>query len=329
MIFAMARLWRTRWPWIEENLATRAFGVGRATRRSHPLPMNSMTGFGRGASTHGIWQATVELSAVNRKQAEVVIQAPRELTELESRIRKATLEVVSRGRVQLSIQLVRAQSAAGNFQVDAVLAQSFAAAFTTLSEAIGHSVEPVAADFLRQPGIIAAGIGEVDAEAAWLAVGPALTAALVQLATMRESEGAHLKADFLARLDHLLALVYKITAEAPGRMIRQRDLLHKRLRDAGLELDPADERVVKEIALFADRYDVSEEITRLDSHFAKFRDYLDSLEPPGRALDFLCQELFREFNTIGSKANDASIAQTIVEAKTELEKIREQVQNIE
>ena len=105
--------------------------------------------------------------------------------------------------------------------------------------------------------------------------------------------------------------------------------LTQRLRDAGLDLDPADDRVTRELALFADRCDVSEELTRLDSHFLKFREYLDAAEPPGRALDFLCQELFREFNTIGSKANDASIAQTIVEAKTELEKIREQVQNVE
>ena len=106
-------------------------------------------------------------------------------------------------------------------------------------------------------------------------------------------------------------------------------MLLKRLRDAGLDLDPDDERVIKELALFADRCDISEEVTRLDSHFAKFREYMDAAEPPGRALDFLCQEIFREFNTIGSKANDAAIAQTIVEAKTELEKIREQVQNVE
>jgi uncharacterized protein (TIGR00255 family) len=127
----------------------------------------------------------------------------------------------------------------------------------------------------------------------------------------------------------LVALTHRIASEAPGRMGRQRELLSKRLRDAGLELDPSDERVTKEIALFADRCDVSEELTRLGSHFAKFLDYLEASEPSGRALDFLCQELFREFNTIGSKANDASIAQTIVEAKTELEKIREQVQNVE
>ena len=103
----------------------------------------------------------------------------------------------------------------------------------------------------------------------------------------------------------------------------------KRLRDAGLELDPADDRVVRELALFADRCDISEELTRLQSHFSKFRSYTAGTEPPGRALDFLCQEIFREFNTIGSKANDAGIAQSVVNAKTELEKIREQVQNIE
>lgn len=288
-----------------------------------------MTGFGRGAATKEMWQATVELSAVNRKQAEVVVQAPRELNELDARIRKAVLVVVSRGRVQVSIQLERSQSNGAGFQVDSALAQGFVAAFTALSAVVGHPVVPLAADFLRQPGIIAAGHGDMDPETAWLAVEPALTDALAQLGAMRASEGSHLKQDFLCRLEVLVSLVKKIATEAPGRLTRQRELLFKRLRDAGLELDPADERVAKEIALFADRCDVSEELTRLDSHFSKFREYLESTEPPGRALDFLCQELFREFNTIGSKANDASIAQTIVEAKTELEKIREQVQNIE
>ena len=116
---------------------------------------------------------------------------------------------------------------------------------------------------------------------------------------------------------------------ATGRPQRQRELLLKRLGESGLEIDLNDERVVRELALFADRCDISEELTRLQSHFDKFRSYLDNGEPCGRPLDFLCQELFREFNTIGSKANDADIAQTVVEAKTELEKIREQVQNLE
>jgi uncharacterized protein (TIGR00255 family) len=291
--------------------------------------MHSMTGFGRGSAATDAWLATIEISAVNRKQAEVVVQAPRELSELDGRIRKAVLAAISRGRIQVAINLERSPGTAATIRVDAALARAFSDAFADLGKTLGHDLLPTAADYLRQPGIISTGSGEIDAEVAWAAIEPALTDALRQLAAMRENEGAHLKDDFLTRLQTLVGFAAKIAAEAPGRPIRQREMLTKRLRDAGLELDLSDERVTREIALFADRCDVSEELTRLDSHFAKFRDYLDAAEPPGRALDFLCQELFREFNTIGSKANDASISQTIVEAKTELEKIREQVQNVE
>lgn len=288
-----------------------------------------MTGFGRGSASAGAWLATVETSSVNRKQAEVVVQAPRELNELDARIRQATLAVVSRGRIQISISLENTAGSTASFRIDPDLALSFSNAFTELSKTVGYPVQPTASDFLRQPGVIASGGMEIDAEDAWKAIEPALADALTQLAAMRRTEGAHLKQDFLSRLATLKAFATKIEEAAPSRPLRQRELLTKRLRDSGLELDPADERVAKEIALFADRCDVSEEITRLDSHFAKFHQYLEAPEPPGRALDFLCQELFREFNTIGSKANDAVIAQTIVEAKTELEKIREQVQNVE
>ncbi|MCF7676338.1 MAG: DUF1732 domain-containing protein, partial [Akkermansiaceae bacterium] len=124
-------------------------------------------------------------------------------------------------------------------------------------------------------------------------------------------------------------LTGRIAAAAPERPLRQREVLLERLRGAGLGLDLGDGRGTRGLALFADRCDVSEELTRLASHFGKFREYMAAAEPPGRALDFLCQEIFREFNTIGAKANDAGIAQAVVEAKTELEKIREQVQNVE
>jgi uncharacterized protein (TIGR00255 family) len=291
--------------------------------------MHSMTGFGRGSAATDAWLATVEISAVNRKQAEIVVQAPRELNELDGRIRKAVLGAVSRGRIHVAITLERPQGSAADFRIDAAMALAFSAAFRELEQTVGHPVQPSAADFLRQPGILALGVAEIDAEAAWQAIEPALTCALASLVAMRHREGADLKADFVTRLTALEGVARAIASQAPSRPLRQRELLAKRLRDAGLELEASDERVAKEIALFADRCDVSEEITRLDSHFAKFREYLDAAEPPGRALDFLCQELFREFNTIGSKANDATIAQTIVEAKTELEKIREQVQNVE
>ncbi len=288
-----------------------------------------MTGFGRGSASTPTWQATVEISSVNRKQAEIIVQTPRELNELDTRIRKSVLKLISRGRIQISVHVGRPSGIAEDFRIDHGLALAFSKALSELGKTVGHPVLPDASDFLRQPGILSVGTAETDAEGAWLAIAPALTDALAQLTAMRASEGKHLKADFLTRLGILAAFAGKIATAAPGRLIRQRELFFKRLREASLDLDPTDERVTKEIALFADRCDVSEEITRLDSHFAKFRHYLDAPEPPGRALDFLCQELFREFNTIGSKANDASIAQTIVEAKTELEKIREQVQNIE
>ena len=291
--------------------------------------MRSMTGFGRGTATTGAWLATVELSTVNRKQAEVVVQLPRELADIEGRIRKQVLAAVARGRVQVTINLEPAEGGSTAVRVDAPLARAFEAAFSQLGEAIGRKVLPSAGDFLRQPGMLTIGTRDVDAASAWAALAPALDEALTQLTLMRTREGADLAADFLVRLRTLDELSHRLAGAAAERPLRQRELLLKRLRDAGLELDPADERVVKELALFADRCDITEELTRLDSHLAKFREYMLANDPPGRALDFLCQEIFRELNTIGAKANDAAIAQTIVEAKTELEKIREQVQNVE
>lgn len=291
--------------------------------------MHSMTGFGRGTAQAGAWLANVETSSVNRKQAEVVVQMPREHSALEAEVRRIVLEKVSRGRVSVSITLEGAGGATAALKVDAALAKALHAAFREISVATGSPVEPAASDYLRHPGLITAGSAEVDSETVWQAVEPALRDAVVALAAMRASEGAHLKADLLDRIATLTGYAADIAGAAGGRPARQRELLLKRLRDAALDLDPADERVVKEIALFADRCDISEELTRLDSHFAKFREYLDAEDAPGRPLDFLCQELFREFNTIGSKANDAAVAQTVVEAKTELEKIREQVQNVE
>ncbi|MEP2775123.1 MAG: YicC/YloC family endoribonuclease [Luteolibacter sp.] len=292
--------------------------------------MQSMTGFGRGTHTTDIWLANVEAASINRKQIEIVANLPRTLQSLESSVRQATLPHVSRGRVQISVKLEKPDASDSAIRINPTLAKSFEAAFTELSQVIGRTIFPTPADFIRQPGILDTGeIEDIDPDAAWQAIAPALEEAIKNLNVMRASEGAHLKADLLDRLTKLGEFTATISAQAPFRPERQRDLLFKRLSDLGLPLELDDERVVREIALFADRCDISEELTRLDSHFGKFREYAASGEAVGRSLDFLCQELFREFNTIGSKANDALIAQTVVEAKTELEKMREQVQNIE
>jgi uncharacterized protein (TIGR00255 family) len=291
--------------------------------------MHSMTGFGRGSATADEGTATVEIACVNRKQAEVVVQSAREFTELEPKIRKAVLNTISRGRIQVSIQFERPLGDAAPVRVDLRLVEALETAFESISAHTGRKVAPDASDFLRAPGLIRIEDGGVSAETAWGPIEKALEVAIEQVLDMRKNEGDDLARDLSTRLDLLEKTAAAIAALAPGRPERYREQLFKRLRDAGLELDLNDERVLRELSVFADRCDVSEEVTRLDSHFRKFREYMAGAEPAGRPLDFLCQEIHREFNTIGSKAADAGIAQHVVEAKTELEKIREQVQNVE
>ncbi|MCW1884426.1 YicC family protein [Luteolibacter flavescens] len=291
--------------------------------------MHSMTGFGRGSATADEGTATVEIACVNRKQAEVVIQLPRELNELEARIRRAVLNTISRGRIQVSVQFDRSSGAPAPVSVDLRLVDALESAFECISKHTGRKVMPEAGDFMRTAGIIRIEDGGLAAETVWSAIERALEVAIEQVLEMRSAEGNDLAKDLTTRLTALEKSAATIATLAPGRPERYREVLTKRLRDSGLDLDLQDERVLREIAVFADRCDISEEVTRLDSHFRKFREYMAGSEPAGRPLDFLCQEIHREFNTIGSKASDAVIAQHVVEAKTELEKIREQVQNVE
>lgn len=291
--------------------------------------MHSMTGFGRASASTEACGAAVEISAVNRKQAEVLVQAPRELAPLEARIRKLVLDAVSRGRVSVAIQLDLPEGADSPVRVDAALARGVRDALRELSGQLGVELTPDADALLRVPGLLRIEDGGIDPELAWPAIEPALHEALREFLAMRAAEGADLARDLDGRLAQLEEHKVSIAALAPQRPVRQRELLMKRLREAGLELELDDERVLREIALFADRCDVSEELTRLEAHLGRFREYMRGDEPVGRPLDFLCQELHREFNTIGSKANDAAIAQHVVAAKTELEKVREQVQNLE
>ncbi len=293
------------------------------------MTLHSMTGFGRGTNAADPFHASVEISSVNRKQLELAFSLARELSGLEARMRPLLMPHVSRGRLQVSIHLHRVTQGASSFEVDMGLAHGLERAYQRLSQELGRPLVPVAADFLQMPGIIRMQESSLDLDEAWAVVEPALQKALRQFQESRQQEGRALLEDFLHRLGHLARLLAQVEEAAMGRCARQADLLRKRLADLDCPVSADDERVCKEIALFADRCDISEEITRLQSHLTKFHDYLKSDEPPGRALDFLCQEIHREWNTIGSKALDAAIAQWVVVAKTELEKIREQVQNIE
>ena len=271
----------------------------------------------------------VEVASVNRKQADIVVNLPRELSALDSRIRKQVSEVVSRGRINVGISLKSAEAQGGSLTINLPLAEEYAAAITKLEERLGLNGLVSRFDPSRAPGVIQLGETLPEPEDAWPFVQKALKESLSKLLEMRSTEGAHLKSDLESRLTSLKSFLQQISEQAPSVVERHRENLIKRLDSADIELNLDDERLIKEIGLFADRCDISEEVTRLESHFAQCHKYFESDEAVGRPLDFLVQEMGREINTIGSKANDASIAQIIVESKTELEKIREQIQNVE
>ena len=279
--------------------------------------MNSMTGFGRAAAQTDRYNILVEISGVNRKQTEIAVNVPRGYAEWDASVRSIVQGAVSRGRVGVSISVERLEEADGSLQLDE---QKLA----SLAELLNR-----ASDLTGQPLPLQASEASLSPEEAWPMVEKALKAALKDFISMRAAEGANLKADVLGKLDVLEQFRLRIAEHAPSVPVRLREAMLKRLADADLSVSVDDERIIREVALFADKCDISEEITRLSSHFDQFRTLCGSSAPAGRPLDFLCQEIFREFNTIGSKANDSTLAHLVVAAKTELEKIREQVQNIE
>lgn len=289
-----------------------------------------MTGYGRGESAGDGHKITVEISSVNRKSAEVAVNLPRELDALENKIREMILRRVARGRINVRVNL---SSASGfkthSTRINHELAKAVHTELTELNRELQRD-EPVALEtLLRIPGIIESSDDETDCEALWPAVQEATTKAVDGLIEMRQREGAHLAGDMNARIKTIQDSIETITTLAPAVPKRYLEQLKTRLEKAGLEIDLDDERILKELVIFSDRSDVTEELIRLQSHFDQFAHTVASGEPIGRKLDFLCQEMNREINTIGSKAQDSAITREVVTAKTELEKFREQVQNVE
>jgi uncharacterized protein (TIGR00255 family) len=267
---------------------------------------------------------------VNRKQLEVAVSLPRELSELEGNVRHLVAAGVSRGRVNVTVRSESLVDTSSNaVHVDQGLAQQYYHALHALAVRLEIPAEVSLHDLMRLPGVVGLQQAETSAEQAWPLIEEAAAAALMQMNLMRETEGTHLREDMEARMCRIEELLTSIREKAVTVPETQRKLLRQRLEDAGLPLPLDDERLVKEIALFVDRTDISEELSRAASHVKQFRAYLASAEPVGRSLDFLLQEFFREFNTMGSKCNNAEIAHHVVTAKTELEKIREQAQNVE
>ena len=291
--------------------------------------MNSMTGYGRGEAARGGAKFTVEISTVNRKQAELSLYLPRELDALESRARDEINAKVSRGRIAARVQWTAKSGDRAQVEIDRNLAKEYAKEYRKLATDLKLGGEVSLDTILRAPGVLQTSEEELDVESLWTPLRTAVRAALKELLAMRAREGANLKKDLQERIDALQKSVKAVKRQAPKTVRRHREALLDRLNQTGLDLKLDDERVLKEVALFADRIDITEELTRLESHFGQFADYAKSKGPVGRTLDFLSQEMNREVNTIGSKANDPVISRLVVAMKSELEKFREQVQNVE
>ncbi len=292
--------------------------------------MRSMTGYGRGESVSNGKKFTVELNSVNRKQSEVAVNLPRELAEAEPRIRDLINAQISRGRLNVTVAFHDSTGVATKPAIDLEAARAYHRAMLDLQKELGVTGDIGIETVLRAPGVLRAPEEKsVSVEEAWPHVEAALKEALTSLIKMREREAKHLAKDLIKRLKIVRGSLRKIRQLAPGVVKKYRQSLHERIRAAGVDLPVDDDRLVKELVFFAEKSDVTEELTRLDSHFAQFAHGLRKSEPVGRTLDFITQEIYREFNTLGAKANDVEISQLVVTCKAEMEKIREQIQNIE
>ena len=292
--------------------------------------MKSMTGHGRGEAAQDGFKISVEVSSVNRKQSEIAVSLPREFEPLEAQMRDEINRLISRGRTNVRVTMHAADPEVVRAHVNFTVAKSYARELRRLAKELNIAADVSLDLIVRGPGVLETPAEVSDAEVFWPAVKKALDKALAGLVKMREKEGTHLAKDLRQRLDLIKHAVSEVEQQAPAVTVRYREQLRERIKSAGLEsISPDDERISKEVALFADRSDISEELTRLHSHFKQFDDYLKSAEPVGRTLDFLTQEMNREINTIGSKANDSLISRHVVTVKAEFEKIREQIQNLE
>jgi uncharacterized protein (TIGR00255 family) len=287
-----------------------------------------MTGFGTGRGGEGGEAVEAEVRSVNHKYCEVKARLPRELGALETDVARWVKERLARGGVEVSIRRSSARGALSP-RVDAELAAEYARAFAEVRARLGLSGAVSLADVLAADGVVTLEERSVDLESARGAAAAALATALTEMLAMREREGIALARDIEGRLAIVEGIAQRLAEAAPRTLETYRARLAERVAELSRGLAPDPVRLATEVALFADRTDVTEELTRLGSHVAQMRGLLASGEPAGRKMDFLVQEMHREANTVGSKSQSAEAASAVVSLKAELERVREQVQNVE
>ena len=289
----------------------------------------SMTGYGRAQQVLGGREITVELRSVNARYFEYSSRLPRTCAFLEDPLKRLTAEKVHRGKVELALTIQNVTASDAVVQADYALAESYRRALAALAQRLDVKDDVTVMALARFPDVLTQTAAPADPDALWADVSAVAGQALEAFVGMRAAEGAKLKADVESRLAVVEDLVGQIEQGSAGRAQAYTERLYARLQELLADRSIDEARILTEAALFADKTAIDEETVRLHSHVAQFREILQLEEPIGRKLDFLTQELNREANTIGSKCQDAALTRLVVTLKSEIEKIREQIQNIE
>lgn len=291
--------------------------------------MRSMTGYGKGTASSAGLTVTAEIKTVNHKFFDWNMKMPKGFLFVEDDAKKAVAGAVSRGHVDLYLTVEKQTAEAGEYRTDAALARMYVDSARQLSETLGVPFDITASSLMKNPDIVTLSETEIDDETVRKVTLEAVSEAVSALVAMREREGAALAADLSEKLASIEASLEEVKKEAPRAVAEYRRKLRARIDEALGQLPLDEARLATEVALFADKCAIDEEISRLGAHIAAMRALIASQGQVGRKLDFLVQEMNRETNTIGSKANDLAITERVLAMKNDIEKIREQAQNAE
>lgn len=289
----------------------------------------SMTGYGSAKGSVEGQEITVELKSVNNRYLDCSIRLPRNFLFAEDTVKQAVSAGVSRGKVDVFVSAQASQDSGTVVSVNEELARGYRDAVARIAETLGLESGLNAFSLARFPDVLTVERRELDKDKAAAALSEITAKAVEEFNAMREHEGERLRRDMLGKLETIEGLVSVVEERSPQTVKEYRERLEARLRDILADRSLDEQRVITEAAIFADRTAVDEETVRLRSHIAQFRTMLEEGSPIGRKMDFLVQEFNRESNTIGSKCSDASLAKVVVDLKSEIEKIREQLQNVE
>ena len=291
--------------------------------------IKSMTGFGAGDAETADFKVHIEVKAVNQRFLETNYHMPYSMNMFENQLTKKIKEYASRGKLDINIRFQDLRDKAVTVKVDKGLVAAYGQALQEISSQLELSAPVTAAQIASYPDVLKLNEENADLEAAQPVLMQAMAQALESFVAMREAEGQNIQRDLLARIDTLENFVGELEKLAPEIVAAYRQRLENLLREYLAKEDSEESRIIQEVALFTDKVNYTEETVRLRSHFDQFRQIITAGEPVGRKLDFLIQEMNREINTVASKANSAGAAQFVVDVKSEIEKIREQIQNIE